>query len=349
MGKMDSRQKRYSQVFFGSAIINLIFLILFRAGKCNTLVTLNAIEICVYTFMGWKARKADYFLNFMVTSFVTIMIHTVVHLLLLGPIYGFQYIFIGVVPAVFYIAYITKRTVKEALIHSAIIFAIFFFSLIISSMAGINVYNPGFVIVNIVVFINISISLALAVTFMVFMVVQAGSDTDQLKNQNSDLELSASVDTLTGLKNRRSLDMYLKRAMANAKGDRKDFTVIMCDIDDFKHVNDTYGHECGDLVLKNIANIFKSETREDDIVFRWGGEEMLILVNGGNYIAGKLAERCRKAIEESEVEWNGNKVKVTITMGGAGYYQGVDEKLLLEKADANLYKGKKNGKNQVVM
>jgi len=186
-------------------------------------------------------------------------------------------------------------------------------------------------------------------SFMAILVNRVRNDTGVLKDKNSNLEISANLDTLTGLMNRRSLKEYLSKAFDNARGKGQDFSILMCDIDDFKKVNDTYGHECGDLVLKNIAQLLKGETRPEDVVFRWGGEEMLILIAGNKYSAEKIAERCRLSVENSEVMWKGISVKVTITIGGASYFQGADEKVLMDRADGNLYKGKNNGKNQVVM
>ena len=201
----------------------------------------------------------------------------------------------------------------------------------------------------IILAINLFSALYLSIKFMIAFAIKVMDDKGNLVNQTNDLENTANRDALTGVRNRRTVESYIEKSIHMAAGEGRDFTMFMCDIDDFKHVNDTYGHDCGDQVLKNIAGVFVNELRPDDAIFRWGGEEFLIIVNAGGAVAKKIAERCRKAIENSSVQYNGTEIKVTITIGGVSYFQGANRDDLVNRADENLYKGKHNGKNQVVM
>ena len=114
------------------------------------------------------------------------------------------------------------------------------------------------------------------------------------------------------------------------------FGLIICDIDNFKKVNDTFGHESGDDVLVNTARVLMSSLRENDVVCRWGGEEFLIAIDGN------------KMIEDMVVVSHGYSIKITMTFGVCESIPGLNVDKLVEIADQRLYKGKQNGKNQVV-
>lgn len=167
-----------------------------------------------------------------------------------------------------------------------------------------------------------------------------------LKNRN--LEHIAGVDPLTGLLNRRYMEEYLEEAMDQAKQKGTRFSLIMGDIDNFKKINDTYGHDCGDQALVHVAQIMKQCVRDNDAVCRWGGEEFLILIQGNMEIAAAIGERIRTMIEEQIVVYHEVPVPFTITFGVSTYVPGYRMETLIHIADERLYSGKQNGKNQVV-
>ncbi len=155
-------------------------------------------------------------------------------------------------------------------------------------------------------------------------------------------------DTLTHLLNRRRLTAYMNTAMERAHSRNEPFTLLLFDLDNFKKVNDTYGHECGDEILKMAAATISKGVKRNDYVFRWGGEEILVLLKANHEIALKVAERIRKDIEFQSVEYKNTEVCITATVGVAPYILGCTAESLFLTADENLYKGKQNGKNQVV-
>ena len=165
-----------------------------------------------------------------------------------------------------------------------------------------------------------------------------------------ELEKYVNFDTLTHLLNRRSMDNYLRAAYSKAKTGKSTFCLMMLDIDDFKKVNDTYGHDCGDAVLRYVADTVSRGVRKKDNVFRWGGEEILVLINADEGRAADIAERIRKDIAASPVSYRNNvHVSVTVTIGIAPYGGGKNIQTMMDEADANLYYGKRHGKNQVVL
>lgn len=156
------------------------------------------------------------------------------------------------------------------------------------------------------------------------------------------------VDVLTGLKNRRGFREYYEEHV-EATLDRQDASLIMCDVDFFKLVNDTYGHACGDEVLVSVGRILKEQVGELGEVARWGGEEFLIVLKNHDLpSAVRFAENLRLMIEENPRISESQRLKITMSFGVVA----IDSQFSIEKnmdaADKKLYQAKENGRNQVV-
>ncbi|MBI5408815.1 MAG: diguanylate cyclase [Nitrospirae bacterium] len=156
-------------------------------------------------------------------------------------------------------------------------------------------------------------------------------------------------DGLTGIYNRRFLESKITDEFNRHKRYGSIFSIIMFDIDHFKVVNDTYGHQCGDFILKSISSRISSAIRNVDYLSRYGGEEFCCLLpETGLKAALIVAERFRTAIMEQENNYDGTLVKVTISLGVAETREGVDSHvMLIKKADDALYRAKKEGRNRV--
>ena len=164
-----------------------------------------------------------------------------------------------------------------------------------------------------------------------------------------ELEKYVNYDTLTPLLTRRSMGNYLQAAHEHAETGKTTFCLMLMDIDDFKKVNDTYGHDCGDEVLRYVAGVVSTGVRKNDHVFRWGGEEILVLLNADEAKAVAAAERIRHDIEKDAVNYRDEvSVHVTVTIGISSYRGGTSIQDMMDDADAKLYYGKRHGKNQVV-
>ncbi len=164
-----------------------------------------------------------------------------------------------------------------------------------------------------------------------------------------ELEKYVYRDPLTGLLTRKMMNRYLEEANERVRREKRSYCLLMMDIDDFKSINDTYGHECGDVVLKRVGEILFSFSGGENRAFRWGGEEFLLLLDGEKDLAIKRAESIRKIIQEQKIGYkNMTEVTVTVTVGVTSFENGIGFDALMEKVDMNLYEGKKNGKNQVV-
>ena len=175
-------------------------------------------------------------------------------------------------------------------------------------------------------------------------------DFTERKKFEEQLKKSLLSDFLTGLANRRNILQHLDYEKRVYDRQKNPFSVILCDIDHFKKINDTYGHDFGDLVLKSITAIFSKTLRNIDIASRWGGEEFLILLPASDRQAGIIAaERLRQGIEQMKVQNDYFFVKVTMSFGVATWnntYNDIEE--LIKRADENLYHAKDAGRNRVI-
>jgi diguanylate cyclase (GGDEF)-like protein len=163
------------------------------------------------------------------------------------------------------------------------------------------------------------------------------------------VERQALVDGLTGIANRRQCEDMLLSEIARAERLGTPFTVVLADLDDFKHVNDVHGHTVGDDVLREFASVLRATVRDSDLAGRWGGEEFILLLPGTDAAGGAhLADRVRSALSErSFLGRDGEVVTVTCSFGVSQHRAGDDERELFAAADRALYRAKRDGKNRV--
>ena len=175
--------------------------------------------------------------------------------------------------------------------------------------------------------------------------VVAFSDISELKKTQKELERLSVTDQLTGIFNRTRLDSVLEYEVNAAVRNKHKFSVIMADIDNFKMVNDTYGHQVGDEVLKTMVAILHGRVRLSDTLGRWGGEEFLIICPHTTLeSAMQLAERLRRHVAEIQFPEVGQK---TASFGVACYREGDQAEDVMKRADDALYRAKENGRNRV--
>ena len=195
--------------------------------------------------------------------------------------------------------------------------------------------------------------------FTDFLEVQSGADNDkllkkvyELQEQNRRLQSLATTDGLTGLSNRRDLNDLMTQEIARSKRFGQSLSVVMCDVDYFKHYNDNFGHPAGDEVLKTVATIMRTRLRTSDHAARYGGEEfVLVLPVTAKDAAIRVADSIRKRIQEyhfpNEEKQPGGDL--TISMGVATNGEdGETAQELIEAADKALYRAKQSGRNRVI-
>lgn len=169
-------------------------------------------------------------------------------------------------------------------------------------------------------------------------------EIQERKKVEQELEILATIDPLTLIFNRRKFDDILTYEMERDRRYRFGLSLIFCDIDHFKQVNDNFGHDTGDNILVLFATV-KESIRESDIIARWGGEEFVILIpNTTAEIAGKVAEKIRQKIETTTFPTAG---KITASFGVTHFLGDDNRDTIVKRADQALYKAKENGRNTV--
>lgn len=184
--------------------------------------------------------------------------------------------------------------------------------------------------------------------------------SDRLANMETELETAktqlnksqakAMVDSLTKLPNRGAYDAYIVKEHQRFVRYGGELSLIVCDVDKFKNINDNYGHQAGDKVLQLISRQVKKGTRQTDLLARYGGEEfVVILPNTGAQSALQVAEKIRQEVAKCPFHFKGVRVQITLSCGVASFGEGMTHEQVFERADKALYQAKDNGRNQCVV
>ena len=171
-----------------------------------------------------------------------------------------------------------------------------------------------------------------------------------LENEAEKYKSLAMKDHLTGLPNRRYIDTYLDLKMKEYKTFDLPFGIAFIDIDHFKVVNDTYGHDVGDEVLKMLARTYVNSTRGNDLIGRWGGEEFLaVFTNCQENVLASLINKIRMLVEHSTIKINDTELNVTISIGATMIKPDDTLESIIKRADTLMYKSKEDGRNRCTL
>jgi diguanylate cyclase (GGDEF)-like protein len=269
--------------------------------------------------------------------FVEVTAHAVLAVHILGWHSGFHYYLIPVIPFLMFHDRLATRTVIAG---SALVAAIY-----IALRATTFDLEPSWIRRDVLMwvgYLNIVVPfLALAVISIYFRF--ASMDVERK------MAALAMTDALTRLPNRRRMRELLEAERVRFARGGRTFGIIIGDVDGFKQINDTLGHECGDHALREVASVLRSALRAQDAVARWGGEEFLFLLPETDLAETQVvAEKLRAAVERAGLDYAGKPLTVTMTFGVAASVPGTSVDDCLRFADEALYVGKEHGKNRVV-
>ena len=330
------------QFYFVVGIFGWITLAIIDLTDQNISLSLAASSYIVASFIlfiavvecarNWTVTYLIAFANLMAIFFCWIVVNDE-QLMMTISIYSLL-----TYPVIFFVS--LKRAIKLGNIGNAIIaFAAF----IVIAAAPLQ-------ILKLVFFsdVNSAYSFVMIASAVGFVLVGIGFLTSILINEHKLLTTMALRDPLTSLLNRRGLDYELRVVLAAAKRNQSCISVIVIDIDFFKNINDTYGHDGGDAVLQKIAKILLDSLRESDVCCRLGGEEfVLVLPDTHIKPAADIAERIRETIENASINWNEKVISLTSSFGVSSDCENIDIDRSIKDADKALYLAKAEGRNCV--
>lgn len=320
-------------------IIHILYLIFFFITNMFVLAYINIGSILCYILFFFVVRAKKYKLYALLCGF-EIFSYMTAATILCGMSSGFYLVLIGLCIVSFYSSYFSKtHNHKEIpIVWSAITFADFVFMVLYCRFINNNTYyNPEPWIVTTLFIIHALFTFSLVVVYLYSFTQYA------LKLEQS-IRKAYQTDRLTGIANRYALYNYL-----NKLEDKSNYLLSIFDIDDFKVINDTNGHIYGDYILREISTIANNNS-SDDFVSRYGGEEFIVISKISNNYKDTIdkIDNIRRKIEEYNFRFDNKNVKATVTIGVAKYSDNLSIDEWINIADNNLYKGKSNGKNQIV-
>ena len=330
-------------------IVHVTMMFMYHIMDIWELSLYNVISTAYYSYCYGIVRSGRVARGYLL-MFLEIIFQMVLTTVVIGWDAGFYTYVIAIIPLYYYISMFVMKN-EERIFYPMIWSILTVIAILVSYFIGqafAPIENLSLVQMSVAFVFNLFLSCQLIIWMSHFFVLGYKKSLDTLADQNATLDVEASIDPMTKLYNRRTMETALDNALEDAKKTGAIFSLVMSDIDFFKKINDTYGHDCGDVALVAVAEILKACVRDGDTVCRWGGEEFLILVNGNRSVATTVAERIRSRIENNVVEYEGNKIKFTMTLGVSTYSPGYSLEKLLTQADENLYYGKEHGRNQVV-
>lgn len=351
--RLIDNKKKYEVSGYGAAIIHGFFAITFLCIHVWPIGLYNVGVVIYYTFLALVLSRRERYMTIYISTFVEILFHSMLTTILVGWDWGFMIYTVALVPISFYLSYTMphmERKLSVPMATSAMV-AVCYITMDVLMRYITPLYSKEFNagLVHLYYYFNTVLAFVFLLLYSMLFALEVRHMQYQLERENSKLGEMANYDPLTKLLNRRSMAHYLRKTFEETQTSKEPFCIIMADIDDFKKVNDTYGHAIGDQVLILISDVISRDTREDDYVCRWGGEEILILLMTDIEHAQKIAERIRNDITSSVVETKQGNVHVTVTMGIAEYHENVMIRELIDEADQKLYYGKKHGKDQIVV
>ena len=322
------------------------YLIAFFIFKIYPMAFLNVFSVCFYTVMLLMNMRTEQYSNVLLLEEIEIMVHSLAGTYYIGWDAGFALFFIGNASIPFFGNFRKHLTP----------FVIAGLNMIAFIAARINLYNwaaPYHLnktyLMNGLYIYNALASFFIVIFISSYSIFMREMMADNMKKKNEHLQRLATIDPLTQLFNRRAMMEYIKLIEKNSRKSNESYSLCISDIDDFKKINDTYGHDAGDEVLKTVSSIFVSIVPTEGYVCRWGGEEILFaLPTGGGYAAVIAAEKIRKEIEAHRFDIDGRQFTVTMTFGVCKVKPDENYDSGISRADKFLYEGKHAGKNRVI-
>lgn len=347
---------KYRLMFFSGAFMHCTFLIIFMVTHIIPMMLFNFASVAFYLVTGLLLGTEiveKHPLAWTVVLYAEVTLHGVLATLITGwdsAFYLYMMVILALAPYMLFITCANKVFWRTSFIMGGTTCALYFMMIFVINFCGpfLSVEDGELSLTAVVVMrgVNIFFNTAIIFLFALVFIMEISALIRKLNLTNAQLEYTASHDALTGLYNRNSLRGFLTQL----KESKESYCVAMGDLDDFKKINDTYGHDCGDAVLRTVAEVIVTMTGDRDLACRWGGEEILIIMYGSREECLTLITGLKQQINSLGIESGGKPVKVSMTFGFADCTEDAEDNIerLISLVDSRLYKGKKSGKNVVI-
>ncbi len=342
---------KYRLMFAAGGIVHAGYMVIFLSLGIMPMVIVNVCSVLLYILgslfsVNKKTRYMRY--GWMVAFYAEILVHSVLCMLLIGVDTNFYLYALAIMPISVYVLF-RSCTIKKFLLSmlgmTVTDIVVLIGALIIETESELLPYYPlTYDEVQLFRMINVIVTGIILILFSFMFAIEMHFLLEKLARSNKRLRYNATHDALTGLLNRRALKPIADKLTDNDEM----FCVALGDIDDFKQVNDNYGHDAGDTALKTVAEIILDGVNEGDLACRWGGEEMLLVMVGSREeCLGRLISIWER-VSGAEMKREGGSFNVTITFGFVTCESTRNIEKLVSLADKRLYTGKTNGKNTIV-
>lgn len=325
---------RYAIVFSGSVCIHAVLALMFAMAGRMTFAWMNGFSIILYALWLYVFSRKTVSDGMLLVPYVDVVVHSCVYNQMLGIGPAFFMYSITIIPLSFFLSIRDAKNKHAVGISSILAILVIVLTLAALSSTPLAPFTDAMIERQFFQINLIMCAMLLGLHTWEFL--------SETRTTQTALSLHAEYDQLTGLRNRYSI------AKETEKIQGTQYCAIMCDIDDFKRVNDTFGHATGDVLLSEIGNAIQSSIRRDDLSCRWGGEEFLLVIKADLDTARVVIGRIQKKMTAISVNVEDNSVAVTMTYGIADCLEGESFEKVVAAADANLLRGKRSGKNCVV-
>lgn len=311
------------------------------------LVFINILSVIVYLFCIVLC-KFGHIMPVYVSILLEVSIYAALSVYYIGWDGGAYCFLFAIVPIIIYFGcFLLKGTQRWAIVIILALNFMLFISLSVYNSVVKPVYELSYMSKMVMMIFSNFVMFFSIIFYNTIYIYSSEAEMNTLEEENVQLSADAKEDSLTHLLNRRGFIPIVQKLMDDES--KPAFCIAFCDIDNFKRINDSYGHDCGDEVLRHISKLFKKEMDGCEIC-RWGGEEIVILLKEADYsLTRDKMEYLRKVIEYTPTIFYNKRIAATITIGIA-QNDGLshDPEDVIKVADARMYYGKQHGKNIVI-
>lgn len=324
-------------ISFAGIISHLLFILLFFWIELDFMAYFNIFSVAAWIVAYSLNRKGRHVESVILLS-IEIIAHASLATYFLGWDSGFHYYFI---PFVLFI-FVNHKQSLAAIWVEVLIVLFFYLWLLITTNSLDYQLKVATEIIEGFQFLNI------AINFLAIGLLGYGLRTSSMRAE-WEMEQLAITDSLTGIYNRRKMYEMIQLEKTRIQRSDKYFVLVMGDLDFFKAINDQYGHDCGDTVLKDVTQLMQRTLRKQDVLSRWGGEEFVLLLPETDISGAKrVIDVLRKEIEDYQFQCQSKQFSITMTFGMVLFDGSQSVETALKNADELLYKGKAKGRNCIV-